>query len=197
MVSLTKQIPNRKNVVMKFYRKLRIIACLLFLGAPLRGENAGPEKALNDPLLEKLIGDWTVERKMGSGRTEKNMVRGEWVLRHQFVRLHYRDAATPPKYEAMVLIGYDGIGKRYICHWVDSFGGDYSTDGFGPRVEGSNAIEFNFEFHDGPCTNRYAFDPPSGKWVSTIRQSEKGEWKLFCEDTFTRSSEIDPKSQGY
>jgi hypothetical protein len=163
------------------------------LAAPLRAQDSTQVKALDDPLLDKLIGDWKVERKLGSGRTEKNLVHVEWVLLHQFVELHYRDAATPPSYEAIVLIGYDDIGKRYILHWADKFGGSYSSDGFAPREQASNAMEFKFEFHDGQLTNRYAFDPQSGTWTSTIRQNAKGEWKLFCEDRFTRASEGDRK----
>jgi hypothetical protein len=146
----------------------------------------GSAKGLSDPLLDRLVGDWKVERKFPSGRTAINTVHVEWVLQHQFVELHYRDAGIPPTYEAKILIGYDAVGKRYICHWADSFGGDYSADGFAPREEG--AIEFKFTFHDGELTNRYSFDPRNGSWTSTIRQVEKGEWKLFCEDTFTRAS---------
>jgi len=149
------------------------------------GEETTPGKALNDPLLDKLVGDWNVARKFPSGRTAKNVVHAEWILQHQFIELHYRDAATPPSYEAIVLIGHDKLGKRYICHWADTFGGDYSADGFAAE-EGSNSMDFKFTFHDGELTNRYAFDPKSGSWTSTIRQVEKGEWKLFCEDTFTR-----------
>ena len=145
-------------------------------------------KGLSDPLLDRLVGDWKVERKFPTGRTAINTVHVEWVLQHQFVELHYRDAAIPPAYEAKILIGYDGVGKRYICHWADSFGGDYSTDGFAPREENSNAMEFKFTFHDGELTNRYSFDSKNGSWTSTIRQVEKGEWKLFCEDTLTRAS---------
>ena len=168
-------------------KRLSLLAIALGLTSfALPAEDTGRGKPLSDLLLDKLIGDWTVERKMANGRTEKNAVHGEWVLHHKFVQLHYRDVATPPNYEALILIGYDSIGKRYICHWADNFGGDYSTDGFGPRDEGSNAIEFKFVFHDGELTNRYAFDPKTNQWTSTIRQMEKGEWKLFCEDTFTK-----------
>jgi hypothetical protein len=172
---------------MKEYGKFRVIVLLLIFTAPLHAQDSTRGKGLNDPLLDKLIGDWNVERTFGGGRTAKNIVHAEWVLQHQFVELHYRDAAAPPKYEAIVLIGYDGIGKRYLCHWADNFGGDYSADGFAPRGEASNAIEFKFEFHDGQLTNRFAFDPQLGTWMSTIRQTEKGEWKLFCQDKFTRA----------
>ena len=171
---------------MKGLGRFPIILLWLIAAGLLHGQDSTRGKGLNDPLLDKLVGEWKVERKLGSGRTAENLVHVEWVLQHQFVELHYRDVAAPPKYEAIVLIGYDGIGKRYICHWADNFGGDYSGDGFAPRDEGSNAIEFRFEFHDGELTNRFAFDPQSGTWTSTIRQTEKGEWKLFCEDKFSR-----------
>jgi hypothetical protein len=107
------------------------------------------------------------------------------VLQHQFIELHYRDVASPAMYEAIVLIGYDQVAKRYVCHWTDNFGADGSADGWGPREEGSNAIEFKFTPPDGELTNRFTFDPKTGGWTSTIRQVEKGEWKLFCEDTFS------------
>lgn len=172
---------------MKKHGRLRVIVLLLIVAAPLYAQDSTHGKALNDPLLDKLIGDWTVERTFASGRKANNVIHAEWVLQHQFVELHYRDAVAPPKYEAIVLIGYDDIGKHYLCHWADNFGGAYSTDGFALREEGSNAMEFKFEFHDGQLTNRFVFDPQSGTWMSTIRQIEKGEWKLFCQDKFSRA----------
>ena len=173
--------------LMQRYESLRIFVLLLIFCASLYAQDSTRSKALQDALLDKLVGDWNVERTFGKGRTAKNIVHGEWVLQHQFVKLDYRDAAAAPKYEAIVLIGYDDIAKRYTCHWADNFGGAYSTDGFASREESSNAIEFKFEFHDGQLTNRFAFDQGSGTWTSTIRQIEKGEWKLFCEDKFTRA----------
>ena len=173
---------------MKVVGKICLVFSSLAIAVSSPAEESTHAKELNDPLLDKLVGDWQVEHKFPSGRTAKNVVHVEWVLHHQFVELHYRDTASPPAYEAKVLIGYDSIAKRYLCHWADSFGGDYSADGFAPREEGSNAIEFKFTFHDGELTNRYVFDPKTGNWTSTIRQIEKGEWKLFCEDSFTRLS---------
>lgn len=164
-----------------------VLPALWLTNISAAGEDSGRGVPLNDSLLDKLTGDWNVERKMGNGRTEKNAVHGEWVLQHKFVELHYRDVTTPPKYEALVLIGYDSLAKRYICHWADIFGGEYSADGFAAREENSNVLEFKFTFHDGDLTNRFEFDPTTSKWVSTIRQAEKGEWKLFCQDTFSKA----------
>src|SRR5256885_16541040 len=163
--------------------------CLVFSTLAIAVSSLGEEsKELKDPLLDKLIGDWKVELKFPSGRIAKNVVHAEWILHHQFVELHYRDVASPPSYEATVLIGYDSIGKRYLCHWADSFGGDYSTDGFAPREEGSNAMEFKFTFHDGESTNRYAFDPRSGSWTSTIQQIERSEERRVGKECRSRWS---------
>src|SRR3954469_9088075 len=110
-----------------------------FFAGSIRAEDPGPDKQLNDPLLEKLIGDWKVDRTFQSGRKFSNTVHAEWVLQHHFVELHYRDFWTPPHYEAIILIGYDSTAKRYIAHWSDVFGGSYSTDGFAQRDEKSDA----------------------------------------------------------
>lgn len=164
-----------------------LVLLILIAGVPLHAQESSRGKGLNDPLLDKLVGDWNVERTFGNGRAAKNFVHGEWVLQHHFVELHYRDTATPSAYEAIALIGYDNIGKRYICHWADNFGGAYSDDGFALRDEGSNALDFKFESHNGQIENRFVFDPQSGAWTSTIQQTEKDKWKLFCRDQFVRT----------
>jgi hypothetical protein len=53
---------------------------LLALAASLRAQDSTRGKELNDPLLDKLIGDWNVERKFPNGRAAKNVVHVEWVL---------------------------------------------------------------------------------------------------------------------
>jgi Protein of unknown function (DUF1579) len=137
-----------------------------------------------EALLDNLVGDWRIERKFGSGRTAENTVRAEWVLDHQFIELHYRDVARPPKYEATVFIGYDARDQRYVCHWIDNFGGEFSALGYGKIDNERRAIEFTFDYKDGPFTNK--FDPVTKTWTSVMRQKDKGEWKLFAEDKFTR-----------
>jgi hypothetical protein len=61
----------------------------------------GRDHPLQDPFLDGLVGDWQVARVM-KDRTAQNTVQAEWVLNHQFLRLHYRDVATPSKYEAII-----------------------------------------------------------------------------------------------
>jgi hypothetical protein len=153
----------------------------------LAGSGLAAERAeFRDALLDNLVGDWHVERKFGNGRMVENTVHVEWVLNHQFIELHYRDLATPPKYEATVFIGYDTAEQRYVCHWIDNFGGQFSALGHGKIDNEKRAIEFTFDYRDGPFTNKFSFDPATKTWISLMRQQEKGEWKLFAEDRFTR-----------
>lgn len=147
---------------------------------------AGPTAALKDPFLDNFVGNWHVERKFGSGRTAENTMRAEWVLDHQFLELHYRDIATPPKYEAIVFIGYNAGDQSYVCHWIDNFGGEFSARGSGKIDSERHAIEFTFNYKDGPFTNKFSFDPATRTWKSLMRQEKNGEWKVFAEDTFTQ-----------
>jgi hypothetical protein len=66
----------------------------------------GPAGKLEDPFLENLAGQWEITRKVRS-TTAHNTLEAEWVLQRRFLQLHMRDVTEPPKYEAIVLIGYD------------------------------------------------------------------------------------------
>jgi len=164
-------------------RSTHALAILVMLTAA----DVNAERAVfRDPLLDNLVGDWRVERKFGSGRHAENTLHVEWVLDHQFLELRYHDVATPPKYETMVFIGYDAGGQRYVCHWIDNFGGEFSALGYGKLDNEGRAIEFTFNYKDGPFINKFSFDPASKTWTSLMRQQDKGEWKVFAEDKFTQ-----------
>jgi hypothetical protein len=147
---------------------------------------AAPPPPLKDPFLDNFVGDWNVARKMGNGRATETTVRGEWVLKHQFVQLHYGAGEAAPEYEALVFIGFDPAGKNYVCHWVDIFGGQYSGVGRGKIDPSLLGIEFRFDFKDGPLTNNFTFDPQAKSWTSLIRQEESGQWKTFAEEKWTK-----------
>jgi hypothetical protein len=160
------------------------IVLLLFGAAVLVA--AGPPPALNDPFLENFVGDWSVARKMGNGRTIESTVRGERMLKHQFIQLHYGAGETAPEYEALVFIGFDETAKNYVCHWVDVFGGRYSGLGRGKLDPNLLGIEFRFDSKEGSLTNRVGFDPQTKIRTSLIRQEENGQWKTFAEEKWTR-----------
>lgn len=147
---------------------------------------AAPPADLKDPFLDNFAGEWKVERKFPSGKTVETSVRGEWVLKHHFIQLHYGDATA--EYEAYVFVGFDDAAKAYVCHWVDVFGGNYSLLGHGKLDPALTNIEFYFEGSDGSITNKFTFDSPTKTWTSLIRQQAKAgeEWKIFCDEKWSR-----------
>jgi hypothetical protein len=141
----------------------------------------GRHRIFQDELLDHLAGDWKLTRKM-RGRTAENTLKAEWVLQHQFLRIHMKDVATPPSYEAMVFIGYDNASERYVAHWIDVFGGRFSeTLGYGARD--GNRIKFVFEYPDGPFHNTFTWDAEAKTWTFLMEQKDQtGKWKEFAVD---------------
>ena len=165
-------------------RTTAILATSLFLIGIAQSQ--GPPPELHDSFLDNFVGNWRVERKMGKHGIKQTSVHCEWVLNHQFIQFHYGAADAKPEYEAFVFIGFDNNAKSYVCHWVDVFGATYSALGSGKLDEKALSIEFRFLAKDGELTNKFTFDPQTKTWTSLIRQTEKGEWKTFAEEKWTR-----------
>jgi hypothetical protein len=144
----------------------------------------GPKGSFKDDLIENLIGDWKLTRKI-RGREVENTVKAEWVLNHQFLQLHMKDVARPPSYEALVLIGYSYENKRYVAHWCDNFGGKYSAVGYGKRS--GDSIEFEFQYPDGPFYNTFTWNAKAKSWTCRLENKGKSNDRtLFAEDTLRR-----------
>jgi hypothetical protein len=139
---------------------------------------------LQDPFLDKLAGDWRITRSI-RGTVVHNTMHAEWVLEHQFLQVHMRDVASPPAYEAIVLIGFDASQDRYVAHWTDNFGGQYSAIGYGKRV--GDSVEFEFAYPDGPFYNTFSWIPQDGSWRFRGESvDENGKRQLFADDTVQR-----------
>jgi hypothetical protein len=138
---------------------------------------------LEDHFLDNFVGDWAVERNMGSRGVHQGSVHCEWVLNHQFMKFHYGAGEARPEYEAFVFIGFDKPANNYVCHWVDVFGGSYSELGRG-TFEAPSAVQF--KFGKGELTNRFTFDAESRTWTSLIRQMEKGQLTTFAEEKWSK-----------
>ena len=116
----------------------------------------------------------------------------EWVLNHQFLRIHEKTAASAPtterRYEATWFLGYDAASERYVLHLLNVFGGRYSeTLGYGTRD--GNAIRFVFEYPDGPFHTTYRWSPETGAWQWLLEQKDKdGKWTQFADFKLTRAA---------
>lgn len=143
-----------------------------------------PHVQFEDPLLDKLTGEWRMTRKIRDS-LEENLVQVEWVLNHQFLRIHMLDVKTPATYEALVLVGFNHELGLYVIYWLDTFGGKYSEKGTGSR-EG-DAIRFVFQYPDGLLHNTFTWNPENGTWRALIeQQDENGNWLVFAEDSLKR-----------
>jgi hypothetical protein len=167
------------------------VICLITLFAALQSTRArqdeppdGPKRVFKDDLIENLAGDWKLTRKI-RGKEVTNSVTAKWVLNHQFLELHMVDAADPPEYEAIVLIGFSYSDKRYVAHWCDTFGGKYSAIGYGKRA--GETIEFAFQYPDGPFFNTFSWDAKLKEWTCRLENSSKDcKRSLFAEDSLRR-----------
>ncbi len=129
------------------------------------------------------------------GKRIEQFCEADWVLNHQFLRVHFMDAASKARrdrrgetilradYEAMVFVGYDNKSERYVVHWLDVFGGRFSeTLGFGTRTK-RNSIRFAFEGPFGPLHNTFTWNPRSWIWSILLKQKdENGKWRVFADE---------------
>ncbi len=173
---------------MKPIRRVIASLCLTALWATPAGHANEPAQPghgrLEDALLQNLVGSWKVTRKI-RGTIVGNTLEAEWVLQHEFVQLHMEDVAKPPQYEALVLIGFDRSTRRYVAHWCDNFGAQYSGVGYGTRT--GNVIEFVFNYADGPFHNTFSWDPGARTWTFLMEAEGKdGKRTFFAEDTVRR-----------
>lgn len=176
---------------MIFLRRLCAFLVLALLFLPLSAisqELDGPTHIFRDTLLDNMTGPWNLTGKV-LGRNADHLVEGEWVLNHQFFRIHERDNSssnvTVP-YEAIVMIGYDNASDRYVVHWTDVYGGRFSeTLGYGTQV--GDEIRLVFEYPDGPFHTTFRWLPDAHRWQWRMQSRDKtGKWVDFADLTLTR-----------
>jgi hypothetical protein len=159
----------------------------------------GENRPLRDALLNELVGKWRVRGRI-AGQPIEHACDADWVLNHQFLRVHFIDASAiksrnakakerKAEYEAEVFIGYDNMSERYVAHWLDTFGGRFSESlGYGRR-EGANAVKFVFEYPNGPLHNTFSWKTDDKTWSILIEQKDAtGKWTTFAEEVLERIS---------
>jgi hypothetical protein len=151
----------------------------------------GPDHVFHDALLDHLAGNWTLAGKV-VGRPVDQTVDADWVLNHQFLRIHEQDT-NPSKNgtvpcEAIIMVGFDNTSERYVAHWTDVYGGRFSeTLGFGTRV--GDEIRFVFEYPDGPFHTTFRWLPDSHQWKWLLQSKHKSrQWTNFADMTLSRAT---------
>lgn len=141
----------------------------------------GPQRPFQDTLFDKLAGTWFMSGTVGS-QPAGYTLHASWVLAHQFLRLEMRDTAQVPAYEAMIFIGRDNTSERYVARWIDVFGGRWSET-LAYATRSGQAVEFVFEYPDGPFHTTFALGG-DGTWSVEMRQkTAAGRWRQFAHYT--------------
>ena len=141
----------------------------------------------HDDLLDHLVGNWVLEGTI-RGKPALHDVTAEWVLGHQYLRLHEisRDKqGNRPQYEAMVFIGWDPKTSEYACVWLDQWGWAFDT-AVGRAQRNGNEIPFLFQYPDGPFHTTFAYTPASQSWEMRMDNDVQGKLKPFARTKLTR-----------
>jgi hypothetical protein len=163
---------------------LKVAACLT-LGAGLA---FGQQPPVHDQLLDRLTGNWLLQGTI-AGKETTHDISAEWVLGHQFVRIHEvsreKNTHGQPAYEAMVFVGWDQPTGEYVCAWLDTYGG-MTPATFGRAKRDGDEIHFLFKDKDSVFHTRFIFHPEARNWEWRMDSEEKEGMKPFARVTLTR-----------
>ena len=166
-------------------RKILKVAACLTLGV---GFVFGQQPTFHDQLLDHLPGNWVLQGTI-AGKDTTHDVTAEWVLGHQYVRIHEvsreKNSQGLPAYEAMVFVGWDQNPAEYVCMWLDTYGGMYDTT-IGHAKRDGNEIHFLFKSKDSVFHTRFIYHPEAGNWEWRMDSEEKGGMKPFARVKLTR-----------
>jgi len=167
------------------------IAGLIALVIVLPVRVSAQPQALQDPLLDHLIGTWVLRGTIdGKGTTHD--VTFDWVLAHQYVRLHEvsreRDASGQPAYEATVFIGWDAPSGRYACLWLDSTGGTgISAQAIGYAGRARSELAFVFKIADASTFHTtFKYNQAADTWQWFMDGEERGTRRPFARVTLAK-----------
>lgn len=143
------------------------------------------QTAFQDPLLDHLIGKWILQGTIGGSATTHD-IEADWVLGHEYVRLHElsreKDAKGQAAYEAIVFIGWDQRSGQYACLWLDSTGGGGLTgQAIGHAKRGGEEIALLFKAGDGSLFHTtFAYAKSTDTWEWRMDGEEKGKLQPFA-----------------
>ncbi|HEY1758423.1 MAG TPA: hypothetical protein VGG72_23840 [Bryobacteraceae bacterium] len=151
--------------------------------APMLGAQNGPNQPqppVQSDLLDQLVGLWAI-----TGTTRGQPVHegadAEWVLGHQFLRIHRQQIDGPS--ESVVHVGFDTVLQRFVAFRLDTNGAHGAEyPGYGLQ-KGDNKLEFSIQYPSGPWRETWTWDAKEKTWqflVEIERKDPKGStWSTF------------------
>jgi hypothetical protein len=156
----------------------------LLLALTLSAQPGVQQPPLHSDLLDQLAGFWAVNGTV-RGQPSREGADGEWVLGHQFLRLHRKQIDGPN--ESLIHVGYDNVSERFVLIRLDSLSArGAETLGYGIKT-GDETIQFTYEYPSGPYKETWTFDPKERSWQFQVESKDRqGKWITFSTLTLHR-----------
>jgi hypothetical protein len=146
------------------------------------------QPTFKDALLDHLAGNWVLKGTI-AGKETTHDVSAEWILEHQYLRIHEVSRETrpdrQPAYEADVFIGWNQGTNRYACVWLDDYGG-IAPISFANAKRNGDAIPFVFRDQDSANLTTFSYNAQSDSWEWRIDTEEKGKVTPFARVKLTK-----------
>lgn len=144
-----------------------------------------------DPLLDRLVGKWTLSGPM-AGKPVLHDVTARWVLDAEYVEIHEvsrdRKRNGAPAYEAIVYVGRDSATREYAALWLDNTAyGAFAPAGTGHGFAAGDSIAFVFT--SSPTShvyNTFKYDAKADTWEWHLDNEDDGKRTMFARVTLTR-----------
>ncbi len=148
------------------------------------------QPASQDPLLDRLTGNWILQGTIAGHETTHD-IEAEWLLRHEYVRLHEtsreKNAQGQAAHEAIIFIEWDASSSEYRCLWLDSTGGGgLSAQAIGHGKRSGDEIAFLFKDKDSSIHNTFAYSKTTDTWQWFIDNEAGGKVSEFARVKLTR-----------
>lgn len=138
-----------------------------------------------DTLLDQMTGSWVLHGTIDGVETTHD-VEAEWVLAHQYMRIHEisqeTDDTGAPVYEAIVFIGWDEAQQEYQCLWLDvTGGGGLNGQAIGHAKRETDRIGVLFKLSEGNLFHTiFVYDRPSHSWEWLMDSEVNGKVQPFA-----------------
>lgn len=169
---------------------LRAMACLLFVSLAGMASFAQTGRDVPSQLLDHLAGNWILHGTLG-GKTATHDVHGDWILNHEYLRLHEVSREKKPDntlaYEALWFIEWNPKLQQYTCVLLDNTSGGGLSGPVARAKREEHAIPFVFQLSPAEAIHTtFTYDEASDSWRWTIDDSDHGKTERFADLRLTR-----------
>jgi hypothetical protein len=169
---------------------MKTILAIFILIAALSLPVFGQSPAVQEPLLDRLTGNWILRGTI-AGRETTHDIEAEWLLGHEYVRLHEtsreKKAQGQAAYEAFIFIEWDASSSEYRCLWLDSTGGGgLSAQAIAHGKRSGDEIALLFKDKDSSIHTTFVYSKTTDTWQWLIDNEFGGKLSEFARVKLTR-----------